>query len=178
MVGLVSGYGSSDDESPQPVASSSKKTLPTLSSGPTDDAEIDGDDSDDDALEQSATTDAFGLAKKRSNGTARPVQTDTAVAAAPDVLKEDVNGISSAIITRPTDQVMNVNITYADMQRPVAGPEDPFNQRKNKGMNSLAGTFLFNIWAVLLPSGAILTCRTCGGACHGPLHIRHATTHI
>jgi pre-mRNA-processing factor 17 len=34
---------------------------------------------------------------------------------------------------------MNVNLTYEEMSRPVAGPEDPFNQRKNKGMNSLAG---------------------------------------
>ena len=49
------------------------------------------------------------------------------------------NKMSNAIITRPTDKVMNVNISYADMQRPVQGPEDPFNQKKNKGMNSLAG---------------------------------------
>lgn len=34
---------------------------------------------------------------------------------------------------------MNVNLTYEEMSRPVAGPDDPFNQRKNKGMNSLAG---------------------------------------
>jgi len=25
--------------------------------------------------------------------------------------------------------------------RPVQGPEDPFNQRKNKGMNALAGEY-------------------------------------
>lgn len=44
-----------------------------------------------------------------------------------------------AIIARPTDKVMNVNITYEDMSRPVAGPQDPFNQQKNKGMNTLSG---------------------------------------
>lgn len=44
-----------------------------------------------------------------------------------------------AIIARPTDKVMNVNITYEDMSRPIAGPEDPFNQKKNKGMNTLSG---------------------------------------
>lgn len=44
-----------------------------------------------------------------------------------------------SIIARPTDKVMNVNLTYEDMSKPVAGPQDPFNQRKNKGMNSLAG---------------------------------------
>lgn len=44
-----------------------------------------------------------------------------------------------AIIARPTDKVMNVNLTYEDMSRPVAGPDNPFDHRKNKGMNSLAG---------------------------------------
>jgi pre-mRNA-processing factor 17 len=44
-----------------------------------------------------------------------------------------------AIIARPTDKVMNVNIAYDDMTRAVAGPEDPFNQKKNKGMNTLSG---------------------------------------
>ena len=47
-----------------------------------------------------------------------------------------------AIITRPTDKVMNVNITYEDMNRPVAGPLDPFDSRKNKGMNSLSGGYM------------------------------------
>jgi pre-mRNA-processing factor 17 len=44
-----------------------------------------------------------------------------------------------AIIARPTDKVMNVNLKYEDMSRPVAGPDNPFDHRKNKGMNSLAG---------------------------------------
>lgn len=47
--------------------------------------------------------------------------------------------MSTAVITRPTDKVMNVNITYDDMMRPVLGPENPFDSRKNKGMNSVAG---------------------------------------
>ena len=34
---------------------------------------------------------------------------------------------------------MNVNITYSDMTRPVQGPQDPFNKKKNAGMNSLSG---------------------------------------
>ena len=47
-----------------------------------------------------------------------------------------------AMITRPSDKVMNVNIAYDDMMRPVLGPDNPFDTRKNKGMNSLAGTSL------------------------------------
>jgi pre-mRNA-processing factor 17 len=34
---------------------------------------------------------------------------------------------------------MNVNISYDDMMRPTLGPENPFDTRKNKGMNSVAG---------------------------------------
>jgi len=49
--------------------------------------------------------------------------------------------VSSAIIARPTDKVINVNISYDDMNRPVAGPQDPFNNQKNRGMNSISGMF-------------------------------------
>lgn len=52
---------------------------------------------------------------------------------------KDPNGAGMAIITRPTDKVMNVNLTYEEMSRPVAGPENPFDKRKNKGMNTLSG---------------------------------------
>lgn len=52
---------------------------------------------------------------------------------------QDPNHSSSAIIARPTDKVINVNISYDDMNRPVAGPADPFNNQKNRGMNSISG---------------------------------------
>lgn len=47
--------------------------------------------------------------------------------------------MSSAIIARPSDKVINVNLKYEDMTRPVAGPQDPFNNQKNRGMNSISG---------------------------------------
>lgn len=114
---MLVGYESSDDE---PVASSSKPV-----------------EEDDEAIERMARENAFGL----SDAAPRPraIKTKAEIAAAPDVLREDVNSVGSAIITRPTDKVMNVNITYADMQRAVEGPQDPFNQKKNKGMNTLSG---------------------------------------
>ena len=156
MVGLVSGYESSDDEQ-TPVASSSKKSLPTLVDVAAQGQSAGDDDEDDDAIEAAAATDAFGLATSRSNGAAKAAEAKAKVSAAPDVLKEDPNGMSSAIITRPTD---HVNISYADMQRPVAGPEDPFNQRKNKGMNSLAGTSRLRVraWAAC---GGSVSCVIC-----------------
>jgi pre-mRNA-processing factor 17 len=53
--------------------------------------------------------------------------------------EQDPNHVSSGIIARPTDKVINVNISYDDMTRPVAGPQDPFNNQKNRGMNSISG---------------------------------------
>ncbi|TXT15621.1 hypothetical protein VHUM_00124 [Vanrija humicola] len=129
---LLAGYESSDDETagPSVVASSSRTAVAAA-------PDIDNDD-DDEQLEKQAQTDAFGLS---TNGAAKAEALDTAVAvtAAPDVLKEDPNAVSNAIIARPTDQVINVNLRYEDMTRPVQGPQDPFNQAKNKGMNSLSG---------------------------------------
>ena len=55
------------------------------------------------------------------------------------------------MITRPTDKVMNVNISYDDMMRPVLGPDNPFDTRKNKGMNSLAGTSLATMRRLTIP---------------------------
>lgn len=153
MAALVSGYESSDDEKP-PVASASTSRLPKLGNGYS--APTEEDDEDEDKLEEQARADAFGLAQKIvEEDSNRSVDNKAVVKAAPDVLKEvccklvdvpwimlnpqDPNGAGMAIIARPTDKVMNVNLTYEEMSRPVAGPEDPFNQRKNKGMNSLAG---------------------------------------
>ncbi|GFZ50906.1 Pre-mRNA-processing factor 17 [Saitozyma sp. JCM 24511] len=136
MPALVAGYDSSDDESAaRPSASTS--TLPALGNGfnPTAD---DDEDEDDDKIDQQARADAFGLSTAQQRVEQRKAAA-TQVTAAPDVLQEDPNGSGMAIITRPTDKVMNVNLTYEDMQRPVQGPEDPFNQKKNKGMNTLSG---------------------------------------
>lgn len=135
MAPLVSGYGSSDDED---LPGPSSRAAPIVASQPATETV---EDEDDEAVEAAARADAFGLSSAASSSAARQAAQErkAEIAAAPDVLKEDPNKMSNAIITRPTDKVMNVNISYADMQRPVQGPEDPFNQKKNKGMNSLAG---------------------------------------
>ncbi|KAL7422565.1 hypothetical protein Q5752_003213 [Cryptotrichosporon argae] len=130
MSALVSGYASSDDDTPGPSSAPAKPPP----AAPVDAA--DGDD--DDALEARARADAFGLTEARA-AEVRQEAEKMQVVAAPDVLREDPNGLSSAIITRPTDKVMNVNLTYEDMSRPVAGPQNPFDLRKNKGMNSISG---------------------------------------
>jgi pre-mRNA-processing factor 17 len=124
---LLAEYDSSDDEAPVP--------------GPSHVVEDKDDAEDDAAIAAAAATDAFGLASSGETPAAASakVSSKLAVSDAPDVLKEDPNTVSSAIITRPTDQVINVNITYEDMMRPVEGPVDPFNQKKNAGMNSLSG---------------------------------------
>ncbi|KAK4687362.1 pre-mRNA-processing factor 17, partial [Tremellales sp. Uapishka_1] len=128
MAALVSGYESSDDESP---------LVPTPSN-PTPAPDLD-EDEDDEQLETQARVDAFGLAADVKVREEKRREEKLAVMAAPDVLKDDPNGAGLAIIPRTTDKVINVNISYDDMMRPVAGPENPFDQQKNKGMNTLSG---------------------------------------
>lgn len=132
---LLAGYESSDDES---GPSTVKKTQPV----PAVSKAVAVDDDDDEGIEEQARADAFGISSSGPS-TVTKVETKVSVAAAPDVLREDPNAVSNAIIARPTDKVINVNLTYEDMSRPVQGPENPFDQSKNKGMNSLAGELHF-----------------------------------
>ncbi|WVQ68336.1 uncharacterized protein L199_006543 [Kwoniella botswanensis] len=138
MSTLLAGYESSDDERDGITAGPS--SLP-VAGGNLAQPDVE-DDEDEEKLEEEARKDAFGLStsnEQQKGSSSTNKATKAAVESAPDVLKEDPNGASLAIITRPTDKVVNVNLSYEDMMRPVAGPVDPFNQRKNKGMNTLSG---------------------------------------
>jgi len=89
---LLGEYDSSDDEAPVPGPSVPRAASP------------ESDNEDDAAIAEQAKKDAFGLTAAEPVKTAA-VSTKVAVSAAPDVLKEDPNIMSNAIITRPTDQV-------------------------------------------------------------------------
>ncbi|KAJ9103052.1 hypothetical protein QFC21_002474 [Naganishia friedmannii] len=136
MASLVADYTSSDDESTAvaPTAAVSTTTRPSA----------DDEDLDDEAAEEKARGDLFGLTDaqvvERSDAVVGHLgaAAGDGVSAAPDVLAEDPNA-PTTMITRPTDKVMNVNLTYDDMMRPTLGPENPYDTRKNKGMNSVAG---------------------------------------
>ncbi|KDQ13681.1 hypothetical protein BOTBODRAFT_188394 [Botryobasidium botryosum FD-172 SS1] len=80
--------------------------------------------------------DAFHLAhipQKRARND-NPSTSALALVAAPDVALPE-----SSLATRPTDTMINVNLTYEDMTRPVLGPENPFTERKLFLQNTLAG---------------------------------------
>lgn len=63
------------------------------------------------------------------------------VKAAPKVLLDDPMA-QQALLTRPTDTQMHVNIPYSDLSRPVVGPSNPFSTRKLGALqNSLNGHF-------------------------------------
>ncbi|CAD6581516.1 MAG: hypothetical protein CYPHOPRED_001598 [Cyphobasidiales sp. Tagirdzhanova-0007] len=88
---------------------------------------------DDAAMEAAAANDAFGLnslvdeKEELINGpAARKIAALPAkgTVANPDVLTEDLSRNSTSVITRPTDTLMNINLTYEDMTRPVEGPEN------------------------------------------------------
>lgn len=49
---------------------------------------------------------------------------------------------TASLITRPTDTVMNVNISYDDMMKPVVGPENPFAERRFQNQNTISGLCL------------------------------------
>jgi pre-mRNA-processing factor 17 len=141
MPSLLAGYESSDDGEVEHA-------------GP----QLQQEEEEDDAqIAAQIQQDAFGLsASGPSRQRASRSEAGSHILSAPDVLKEvsdlmveisqahqrqDPNGAGMAIIARPTDKVINVNIKYDDMNRPVAGPIDPFDHRKNKGMNSLSGGY-------------------------------------
>lgn len=126
MSALLAGYASSDDEdAPGPSTANAVN-------------DVDDVDENDEDIEAQAREDAFGLTSA-APAKASKVATKLDVMSAPDVLKDDPNAISDSLVARPTDQVVNVNLRYEDMTKPVQGPQDPFNQAKNKGMNSAAG---------------------------------------
>ncbi|KIM52843.1 hypothetical protein SCLCIDRAFT_32310 [Scleroderma citrinum Foug A] len=86
-------------------------------------------------------TDTFGISnlpvtkKVRTDVSGQKIVAD----ATPHVLAEDPLHQTS-LVTRPTDTQMNVNIPYADMVRPLQGPENPFgDQNCFLNQNALAG---------------------------------------
>lgn len=87
MSALVAGYGSSDDEGQQPVASTSRAALDNGHASSLASEEDDDEDDDDDALEAAARADVFGV-KASANQTRHQETQDgkLTVAAAPDVV--------------------------------------------------------------------------------------------
>ncbi|KAG8907302.1 hypothetical protein FRB99_004751 [Tulasnella sp. 403] len=87
--------------------------------------------------------DVFGIgsiepAAKRAKMDVEPIVGTTNVSAAPSVLAQDIMKQTS-LITRSTDTQMKVNIGYEDMMAPVVGPENPFDEKRFIGQNTLAG---------------------------------------
>ncbi|CED84827.1 mRNA splicing factor [Phaffia rhodozyma] len=117
MASLLVQYSSDDDEDQNSSTASVVKPL--------SDSQVESDAFNLSALTSSTAPSVLPGFKK-----------DT-IQVAPDVLAEDPNKQTS-LITRPTDKVMNVNIPYSDMSRPVVGPQNPWDTRI-KGMNSIAG---------------------------------------
>ncbi|PWN50246.1 WD40 repeat-like protein [Violaceomyces palustris] len=64
--------------------------------------------------------------------------TSLTVSAAPDVISNDAS--SNALLARPSDTQMLVNIPYKDMTAPILGPQNPFSKSKLGGnQNTLSG---------------------------------------
>ncbi|KZT61069.1 WD40 repeat-like protein [Calocera cornea HHB12733] len=110
-------------------------------SGLVQDYASDSDDNGGSGTPTANGEDVFGLselpAAKRQRTDNGPTDI-TVPTLAPDVLAEDPLNQTS-LVTRPTDSQIMVNIKMDDMLRPMAGPENPFSDRKFQNQNALAG---------------------------------------
>lgn len=98
-----------------------------------------GAESDDAMATVPGAEDAFAISSLPAAKKARIAGQTTTVDAAPDVLSEDIMNLTS-LVTRPSDTQMNVNIPFADLTLPVAGPVNPFMDRnKLPNQNAIAG---------------------------------------
>lgn len=110
----------------------------------------DGDDDDDDDDEEIGidARDAFGLGslghsegaqKIASRASGSTASSSSLVAAAPSVGTE-VSEASNALLARPTDTEMHVNIPYKDLVKPIQGPDNPFSSKRlGAQQNNLSG---------------------------------------
>ncbi|KAK0519882.1 hypothetical protein OC842_007288 [Tilletia horrida] len=149
----LQNYGS-DSEDDVPTGPSSALAGPsrivaaaprsTRGAQPADEEDDDDDDGDGDVAPV-GPSDAFGLkavdkvVATTASGVGRaPVAAVSSVVPIGDFVVE--NEASSALLMRPTDTEMHVNLRYEDMAAPVQGPENPFSNRKLGAVqNSLSG---------------------------------------
>lgn len=112
---------------------------------------------DDDVDESYDPADAFGLAHAAEPVVAAAApRAEQLIASAPEVLllvsrveprpwppltvQGDAGGHgSSSLVTRTSDAIIFFNSTYADMSRPVEGPQNPWSDRKLEKMNTITG---------------------------------------
>lgn len=67
---------------------------------------------------------------------------------------------SASLVTRPTDTVMNVNIGYDDMTKPIVGPENPFAERRFQNQNTISGACESSSPTTILTVGSLFrSCR-------------------
>ncbi|GAA5883711.1 hypothetical protein JCM3774_005790, partial [Rhodotorula dairenensis] len=140
-------YGSDSDSELQPAGqpqpARSSLTAPNLAgpAGPT----ADDDDGDDGDADEYNPQDAFGLARIAGDERAAGTGSRTAGgpiapsgSSAPQVIAANLSA-NNSLVTRPTDNVIYYNASYADLTRPVQGPANPWDEGKLEKQNTLTG---------------------------------------
>ncbi|CAD6942974.1 unnamed protein product, partial [Tilletia controversa] len=135
---------SEDDTSaaPQALAGPSRSADPLPGVKDRNAAGMDDEDDDDAPADPS---DVFALRTMSTAGPSRasglaPIKPGTVSSVVPvgDFVVE--NEASTALLMRPTDTEMHVNLRYEDMAAPIQGPENPFSNRKLGAVqNTLSG---------------------------------------
>ncbi|KAE8211909.1 hypothetical protein CF327_g4386 [Tilletia walkeri] len=143
------GSDSEDDASvaPQALAGPSRSTGPLPGGSAPRTGVVDDEDEDDDeapvdpsdvfALNKMSTADPSRSSELVRAPSIKPVGVSSAVPVGDFVVE---NEASTALLMRPTDTEMHVNLRYEDMAAPIQGPENPFSNRKLGAVqNTLSG---------------------------------------
>lgn len=140
-------YGS-DSDSEQAAAQPPHRSLAAPKLGATaaaDPTHADrGDNNDDDDDDEYNPQDAFGLARIAEEERKSAVTTGGAASlapsgsSAPQVIAANLAS-NNSLVTRPTDNVIYYNASYADLTRPVQGPANPWDEGKLEKQNTLTG---------------------------------------
>ncbi|BGP56335.1 hypothetical protein JCM8202_000390 [Rhodotorula sphaerocarpa] len=140
-------YGSdSDSEQPQ-AAAPATLSAPNLAADPTRSGSNEAQDDDEDG--EYNPQDAFGLSRiteqERSAAGSSAGASAGAVTAkapsgssAPQVIAANLAS-NNSLVTRPSDNVIYYNASYADLTRPMQGPANPWDDGKLEKQNALTG---------------------------------------
>ncbi|PLW11206.1 hypothetical protein PCASD_21617 [Puccinia coronata f. sp. avenae] len=143
MEGLLSGYGSDEEEPHQPDHTTTHDYPPKEEYHRAAATEP-GSDPEDEI--KNINGDVFGINQSISNMPAQDHTIDPSnqinkqlITTVPHVIPAIDQSASTSLILRPSDTEMNVNVKYADMTLPKQGPKNPFTSRKLEKMNTLNG---------------------------------------
>ncbi|GAA5848953.1 hypothetical protein JCM8547_006396 [Rhodosporidiobolus lusitaniae] len=134
----LADYGS-PSPSPSPPPAHAKSLPPVALASPADDHQDDDDDPKYDPNDTFGLAQAAKDAQAEHEGSSRARDKVVEAKSAPDVIAAVDPSLSTSLVTRPSDNVIFYNASYADLSRPVAGPKNPWDEGRLAKQNALTG---------------------------------------